>query len=544
MKKVLVIGVDGLSLELINRWKEELPNLKQIMERGIYGELQSTFPPMTSPAWNSMFSGKNPAKFGIFDWLAFPFDKERGFRIVNYCDQDSPSLWDILGGCGIKVGVVNVPTTFPPRRVNGFMVSGGLLTPLYKDVNYTFPMELKEELNKALGGYEILPLTDLNIPGKEQEYLQLFKRNIRKHVEAAKYLMLNKEWDFFTQVFFVTDSVQHYCWHHMDDTHPKHDSNQAKKYGSAIKNIYKEVDKAIGELIAKVPENTVVMIVSDHGFGSFYGYFLVNEWLREKGFLKLKRQESKLNISKIMNSIKNIAFKYFNSRLVEFFIRLFPKKFLEKFLVREQLKSRSANLIQAIDWTKTKAYGLGGVGSIFINLKGREPEGVVEASEYENVRGEIIRALYELKHPVTGVKVVDRVFKKEELYKGKYLQFAPDLMYIMDGLKYVQSTAIGNNKIWIDSQLTGGHRMEGVFMAYGRDIESGKQLNGIQIYDVTPTILHIFGIPIPKDMDGRVLTEVFEEDSELARRPVVYQEVDEHERVKKEIKKLKKRGRV
>jgi len=541
--KVFVIGIDGANLELIRKWENDLPNLRKMIREGVYGKLESTIPPATSPAWNCMFTGMNPGKLGIYDLYMFPFYRKEGIVITNYSYQDSPSVWDILSSQGKRVGIMNVPTTFPPTKVNGFMISGGLLTPFCSDTNYTYPPELKEKLNQICQGYEILPFTDLTISGKEEEFLQKFHQNVDKHLKALKYLMGEFEWDFLTYVFFVTDSVQHYFWHHLDENHPAHDKRQAAKYGGAIKEIYQKVDSAIGELKVALPAETNLIVVSDHGSGPLFKEFLINEWLRRQGLLKLKKNflDTKGIFAVALLQAKNLISKVTNSKLIELAVKVMPKSFLKRFLMREQYKYQAIQLIENVDWSKTLAYGFGSSPQIFINLKGREFEGIVEPDEYERLRRRIKDLLLQIRDPETGEKIVTAVFKKEEVYCGKHLDAAPDLLVVMGDFSYVPRAGFGRN-IWIKPRTSGAHSKYGVFIAYGPDIrKDGKELKNLVIYDITPTILHMFGLPVPKNMDGRVLIEIFEKNSEPAKRPVIYQEVvNEQERIVRKIKEIKK----
>jgi len=545
MHRVFVIGIDCANLDLILRWKDELPNLRKAIETGVHGKLKSCIPPATSPAWNCLFTGKNPGKLGIYDFLVFPFTKEDGFRVVNYSYQDSRSLWDILSDYDKKVGVVNVPTTFPPRKLNGLMVSGGLLTPLYRDVDYTFPSELKNELDRVVDGYEILPFTDLTVQGKEEEYLQKFAQNIDKQVRGLKYLMQKFDWDFFTYAFFVTDSVQHYFWHYLDETHPRYDAEQARKYGNGIKHVYKLVDAAIGELLAEIPSETNILVVSDHGSGPLYGRFLVNEWLKEKGLLKIRNIEHGLSdiLVKWLFSVKDFIYSRFNTRFIEFLISKIPRSLLSRFLFVEQWRKQGIDLIESIDWSRTKAYGLGGNGSIFINLKGRESEGIVDTKDYERVRGMITEMLHQLETP-TGEKQRVKVFRREEIYSGKHLEAAPDLLFILDDYRYAQGITIGHDTIWAPPETSGGHSLYGTFIACGPDIRQSTESQNIEIYDITPTVLHMLGVPIPDDIDGKVLSKIFNPDSEPAKKPVTREDVSEKERLDSKIRQLKRLGRI
>lgn len=521
MRRALVLGLDGGSIDLIKSWKKHLPNFRFLLENGVYGKLESTIPSSTCPAWNCMFTGKNPAKIGIFHFIQI--DKEKQPHVVNLTYQDSASLWDILSDSHLKVGIMNVPTAYPPVQVNGFMVCGGLLTLSKK--SYTFPSSLKHELNKISKQYEIVLPADVNIEGLEDEYIELYERVLTNQVNMTNYLMKRYSLDVFINVFEILDIVQHYFWAYMDRNHPEHDPAKARKYGETIKEFYKKIDDVIGEIIAEMPEDTDLMIVSDHGFGPCYGSFFMNGWLKENGFLVLKREGSKSLLARKMVSFVNFIRLNISPVILEAFLGIIPLRVISWFSFKEKAK----RFYETIDWSRTKAYEVG--NGIFINK-----EVVGSEKEYEALRDEIARKLYEIRDPKTGRRVVTEVFRKEEIYCGKHINRAPNLLYVSHFTK-----RFAEGRLYI----TGDHRLNGMFIAYGPDIKKeGIELSNMKIYDITPTILHTFGVPIPNDVDGRVLKEIFRETSDLAKRPVEYEKIDEKRRVRRTIRRLKSLGKV
>jgi predicted AlkP superfamily phosphohydrolase/phosphomutase len=226
--------------------------------------------------------------------------------------------------------------------------------------------------------------------------------------------------------------------------------------------------------------------------------------------------------------------------MIEFIVRCTPKRLLKMFLFRELYRTLSQQLIESTDWKNTKAYSLG-MGSIFINLEGREAAGIVKPEDYEKVREDIIAEFLKLNDP-QGRKPKLHVFRKEEVYWGKHLDSAPDLFFFVEG--YPPLTGLKGGKIWNRAPYSGAHSQYGTFIAYGSQIKKGLEVEKAKIYDITPTVLHLMGLAIPEDIDGRVLAEIFEDDSEAARRPVAHQEVIEKERVRDRIKELKRRGKV
>jgi len=327
----------------------------------------------------------------------------------------------------------------------------------------------------------------------------------------------------------------------MDTGHPKHVNNS--EYKDVIKDFYKRIDDAIGTLINEIPKGTNILIVSDHGFGPAYGSFLVNEWLEENGFLRFQARVHHKRIDAGLREVRNLLLPRLNPKLVRLVARAIPEKLGKKLSTTGETKDQTLEMVKSINWAETKAYGIGAVHGIFVNLKGRQPRGIVETGrEYEEVRDKIIEKLSKVVYPATGRSVDFQIFKKEKIYHGQCVDLAPDISVLWN--KYYLASHRGESQ-WGESTTSGTHARQGVFMAYGPDVKKeGLRLDGLKIYDIAPTILHIFGLPVPDDMDGRVLSEIFKPGSEPAKRPVVYEKVSEKKRVKEKISQLKTSGRI
>ncbi len=543
MSRLFIFGIDGASFKLLEKWQDELPNLKKLKEKGVWGELESTFPPVTCPAWPAMFTGKNPAKLGMYDFLKYQADREQAFGLNTSLDYASSAVWTILNKHGKKVGLLNVATTFPPQKIDSFLICG-IGSPALDALkaSYTYPPELKKTLDEVVGGYEIIPLLEMLIPNIEEKCIKAFDELLKKREKAASYLMDNFPWDLFVCVFFALDSIQHYFWHHMDE---KHIRQGKPKYRDVIKEFYIKVDGAIGRLLEKIPEDTNILVVSDHGFGPIHKWFAINRWLENNGFLKFKEKIHLSRTTHLLHQTRNFFLAHLPQSMTRMIAKALPRAITKKLADLKTEKEDMLSVYRSIDWSKTKAYGLGKVGMIYINLKGREPGGIVEpGEEYERVRDEIIAKLKKIIDPETGRPVNIKVYKKEELYSGRYFKAAPDILYQME--KYYQTNSLRYKSEWGEPPFSGWHLREGIFIAHGPEIkESGERLEGLRIYDIAPTILHLFGLPIPKDADGRVLKEIFREESEPASREVIYQEIDEEkERIRSKVRELKKLSRL
>lgn len=522
--RVFAVGLDGATLDLIRPWAAEgkLPTFARLMEQGSYGMLRSTIPPVTGPAWASFMTGRNPGKHGVGDFMhRTPGGYDR--TPIDSTSIKAEPFWVTASRRGKKVGILSVPVTYPPYEVNGFLVSG-LLTPR-GSASFTYPEALAQELDQAVGGYRV-NLDHFYARGKADSFLDDVRALVDVRTRAAQYLLSRYEWDFFMLHYIVTDWVQHFLWHCMDPTHPRYDEVEARAYGNAISEIYQRVDRALGEFVDGLGQDTVVLVMSDHGFGPFYKYIYLNNWLLEKKLLSLK--------GGVATRLKHALFSMHvtPSSLYTMLDRLGLVRAAFKASKQQRHDLLSAFFLswRDIDWAKTKAYSFGNVGQIFINLRGREPQGIVEpGQEYEKLREEIISELAELRDPETGAQLAEHIYRREEVYSGEQVRELPDILLLPLNMEYGAtglSAFVSNRVVAPSFAYSGSHRMEGVFMLSGQGVKPGLFVQGAQIVDMAPTILHLLGLAVPRDMDGRVLTEVLQ-DELVSSRPVCYE--DEHE---------------
>ncbi|MDF2957307.1 MAG: putative phosphohydrolase or phosphomutase [Candidatus Alkanophagales archaeon MCA70_species_1] len=490
--RVLMVGLDGACMDLIRRWASEgeLPAFRELLEEGTHGRLESVVPTQTIPAWNCLATGKNPGKIGCFGFLQKAYGSYE-FRLSAAMTRRERDIWDILSEHGKRVLVLNAPNVLYAYEVNGRMVAG----PLYVSGDVlTYPSEFAETLRRL--GYEwdisdlrtLLTLSDRELSRRLSE--------ITRRQFGAFLRMLDDGWDFGFIVLSELDRAQHRFW----GDEP------------LVLRHYQNVDRCLHRLLRRLDSDTALLIVSDHGFGSNERVFLVNEWLKRRGLLTPRREPL---LTRVIAPFREPLSKLYS---------LPP---LRQVWIKLSLRTAGTQ----INWERTKAFSYGTWGPIYINLRGREPQGVVEASEYERLRDEIIEGLRELS--VTA-------YRREELYSGEYLHLAPDIVVQTDDYVHGISSRIGYNKDFIRDS-GGNHRKDnGTFIAWGPDIKRGFGIRArARIYDVAPTILHMFGLPLPADMDGRVLREIFE--GELATRGIKYERIREsvRERVKR-LKKMKK----
>jgi predicted AlkP superfamily phosphohydrolase/phosphomutase len=516
--QVVVVGLDSASFDVIGPWLKtgKLPNLQKLIAEGVSGKLRSTIHPMSGPAWASFMTGKNPGKHGIFDWTRH-IDGNYEASLVNSTSLCGKTLWEIVNEAGFTTGVVNVPLTYPPYAVDGYLVSG-LLTPSSKS-DFVFPPHMADELHRATDGY-VIHGQEWYVEGKEEACIEGSLTTLEKRGRVVVHLLRTHPCDLNVFVFTETDSIQHRFWKYMDPDFPGYKPEYAR-HADAVLRVFRKADTILGEILAHLPKDAAVIVMSDHGAGPLYKLIFINRWLMHLGLLKLKnsrvtRFKCWLVENKVLLRGYNILNKIGFSNLYLRIPRSRRNQVVSSFLTTDD-----------IDWSRTQAYATGDFGQIRINLHGREPEGIVSpGEEYEELVEFITKKLYELEDPETGERIVDKVYRKGEIYSGECLELAPDLLFVAYEYAYISSKHFGfeESDLMVRSAYanSGNHRQDGIFIAYERGIKRGEIAQGARIIDIAPTVLYLMGIPIPEDMDGRVLTEIFDE-TYLIDHPVQWQ---------------------
>ncbi|MCK4731121.1 MAG: alkaline phosphatase family protein [Methanophagales archaeon] len=538
-QKGYVLGIDGATFRIIAPLIKEgsLPNFERVMKEGVYGTLRSTIPPLSGPAWTSFMTGMEPSNHGIFD---FVLKKPNSYKTyyANFRHIKGETFWNILGNYGKKVIIQNIMVTYPPSPVNGYLITGGL-TPSGRD--YTYPKSLANEIESKFGKYPHLPVGGINVAKDgERKYIEIFYKNMEKRAEITKYLMKKKPWDLFVVMFEAADSLQHEFWKYIDNQHPRYEIIEDEFIRDAIPNFYKKMDEFLGELLNELDDHTTLFIMSDHGFGRLKKYIVVNNFLINIGMLKLKRG-IKTKVKKFIYD-HNIDLKTLYDLSKKRGFTSIASKFRGG--KTEDTLNKLFLSVEDIDWSRTKAFSVGTGGHIYINLQGKEPEGVVDSNDYESIVYEIVEELKDFVDPETGEKVVEVVYTKTDVCNGKFSDLAPDISFIpKEGYATLHREQFVSSSLFIESPNSGYHRRDGIFIAYGYGVVKSR-MKKADIFDIAPTILHLFGLPIPKEMDGRVLKETFEDDSELAKKEIVYQVDYERKHLKEKVANLRKLGKI
>lgn len=457
-RKVLVIGLDSAPPDLVfEEWLDRLDNLRDLIKRGFHGEIESTVPPITIPAWTSFATGKNPGKLGFFGFRNRTVGSYDDIWIANAAAVKEDTLWDLVSREGKKVITLGVPQTYPPKPVNGLMVSGFLAPDTEHD--YTYPSELKDEIRALVGDY-LLDVDNFRTEDKESLLKSIYLMTERRF-DLAAHLMSRYPWDLFMLVEIGPDRIHHGFWKYLDPEHRKF--VPGSEYKDAIRDYYIYLDREVGELLDLIDKETVVVVVSDHGAKRMDGCININDWLIQEGYLTLKSRPASV-------------------------IRFDPGQ---------------------VDWENTLAWGWGGYyGRLFLNVKGRESLGVVQPGEYEGVREDIAHRLRAIEDE-NGRCIGTRVFKPQEVYQGPHIEKAPDLIIYFGDLSWRSTDSVGHPSIHSFETELGPdeavHDEYGIFIVYDPRREGGRRLEGLRLVDGAPTILSLMGLRVPDDMDGGVI---------------------------------------
>lgn len=515
MTKVFVFGLDGATFDYMMPWIESghLPTMEKLLSHGTSGTLQSTFLPTTAMAWPSMLTGKNAGKHGIFDFRQREDDSYDLLPSITR-NIDGDPLHHYLSRRGLRVGMVNVPMTYPPAPVNGMLISG-FTTPRDAET-WCFPDSLPNELDAAGTPYPMHLLHDLvhmkrqhRGQGKIDQYIRSWGTFTNAQAEAVCQLLERDPYDFFMIVFSSTDHINHHT--------PEVDH---------IRRIYEQVDRAMGRILKELDDETTVLVVSDHGSAPLEQYIVLNRFLEDHNLIEF-RPEIAAHFVKLLAS--RLVWRY-RSEAAQLWRRL-PQGLRQ--LISWPLLQYDERLrygYDNIDWQRTRAYANSGIGTLFVNLKGREPQGIVApGDEYEAIRDQLIDGLLSLRNPKTNKPLIDEALRAEEVFHGPHMDSAPDVVFTRRNPRHRAVTGFGSDPVFRPSRRDDGtsveygyHTREGILIATGPRLKAGSHIEGADIHDIAPTVLHILGLPVPTDMDGKVLLDLFDRPQS-----VTYTEPDE-----------------
>ncbi len=516
MGRVVVIGIDSATLDLIEPYVAagHLPHIARLLRNGVYAPMRSTLPVMSPPAWTSMISGQNPGKHGIYDFIRFIPGTYR-IQATRSDQTNYRTVFDLASLHNRRVLAVNIPLTYPPRPVHGTMISGPIVPG--RGV-FTHPSDVSQKL--VSNGYR--QEVDMKYTrGEDAAYLEEIRNVTSSQVQTCMWLMQREPWDIAMIVLRGVDEVMGFMWHHIDPQHPWHDPIAAQEFGDAILDIHQRIDHAVGALIGLAGPDATVALVSDHGGGPCYKEVFLNVWLEQQGWLVRKRHHPLDALRRNVQQRVGLTREHIAPRLDTpwaWAIRnRIPLK-LQHALVPEQ---QTPTLSDSVDWSRTRAYSMGNIGQIYLNLRGREAQGIVDPDrEREMLLDQLTHELFQLTDE--GQPVIDAVYRSDEIYHGPYADKGPDLNILMRGMTYITQSwreMAGNQLFAPPGSYSGTHRLHGLMALQGPHIAPLGRQNEVQIADIAPTLMWLLGLPIPDDLDGSLLTPFIRPDALAAHPP-------------------------
>ncbi|MCL4303440.1 MAG: alkaline phosphatase family protein [Anaerolineae bacterium] len=522
--KLLVLGLDGATFNIIKPMiaNGELPNLAALMAEGTHGELTSTIPPITPAAWASFMTGTNPGQHGILNFLVYnPLKYNLEAKTVSATSLAGLTFWDVMGKVGYRVAVITVPLTYPVWPINGYMVPGNPCPDEAK--NNVYPAEFAAELSRPYTFPSWFWST-----GTNDEFFHKGIEMDASRTDLMARLIEEKQINAAVIVLGATDRAVHAFWRYHD---PEFGATlgipEEKDFSDAIRQTYRAEDENIGKLLKYVQDDTLVMVVSDHGGGpAAVKHFHVNAWLQELGLLRPKQGGGKAVVGALQVSLSAVR-RRLGTRLVKQIMGKLPTK------VTEQARGLSKNVAQ-IDWLATQAFDFPmypPIEGIELNVIGRQPKGIVQPGQaYEKLRDYILEQAELLTDPDTGERIIRRAQRREEVYSGERMELMPDIVLFLNE-KYMGGHEINLPLVTpvhkkVLERVNGQHQMEGVLIArHNRIIKKGCTIEGARLMDVPPTILYALDLPVPARMDGVVLKDLFTSEH-LAEKPVLFSKDD------------------
>jgi predicted AlkP superfamily phosphohydrolase/phosphomutase len=498
MPDVLIIGLDGATWRVLEPLARSgrMPHLGRLMARGTWGTLRSTVPALTLPAWSSFMTGKNPGAHGVFGFRRFRPDGYDTGGLANASDLRAATLWDVAGRHGKRVGVVNVPPSYPLRPVNGFLVSCMLTPP---GERFTEPPEVAEELGDY--GIDVPPPSGLregesDYAARAIAYLEAMRTQTARRAEAVLRVGARRPVDLLCVVFYAPDRVQHYFWQYLEGQGTD-DTVRAR-----VQAVYEELDDAVGRLVEAAGPEASVVVLSDHGFGAKPAHSVrINRWLAQEGLLSQR-------------SFWTIRRKVIRSVL--------PERLRERY---DDVDHILVNRAKSRAWSETIFTGTAG---IWIHVAGRYPLGcVAPGAEYEAVRSRIVDGLRALTDG-GGRRIFGTVERREDLYHGPFVAEAPDVVAVCaDGFGVVFESLrreLRHPELlgpFEELGYTGSHDPDGIYLFAGPSIGVLGAHQEYPIESIAPTVLHLLGLPVPRSMEGAVCTSVLRPEA-LRDRPVQF----------------------
>ena len=510
-RKIFVVSLDGATFDVLLPLMRQgyMPNLARMMEKGLSAKLESVIPPVTGPAWTSFMTGKNPSKHGIFEFSRFD-EQDYDWKLNNSQYIRGKTLWQILTEHGKRSIVLNLPYTYPPYEINGLMVCGWDAPSV--QTNFTFPSELGKKILERIPDYssthDVWLWKYISI-GSNVQFNSFVDKQIlgfQREVELASHFLDTEQWDVFMAHFQQTDWLQHKVWSYIAKAcaEPSNKSPRLEK----VRDCYRQFDRLVGILLDKVQKhNPIEIILSDHGFGQDRGNICINYFLSQWGYLFLSNQNEK-PFSDLFRKSKYPSVRLAYTALAKAKHRILDARKYKTWAAYVHGNTEQKRL--PIDWSRTKIALVTGseTGFVYVNVKGRGPLGNVEPGpEYESLVSHVIAKLQELRHPRTRERLLTRVARGRDVYPevGEGI-LLPDIVLIGS---HGYGFSLRVSDVIPEILPEGCHRPQGVLFMKGEGLNPRMTDFNPRLIDMAPTILHLLGLPVPRDMDGRVLEEIW-----------------------------------
>lgn len=452
--KILVIGLDCAAPALLFG-DERLTNFRRLMAGGCYGRLESVIPPITIPAWQCMVTSQDPGSLGVYGFRNRADHSYSKLSIANSRSFKAMTIWDHLALEGKKAVLIGVPPSFPPRKVNGICV-GCFMTPSV-DEEYTHPASVKEEIRSLVGEY-LVDVKGFRTDDKQWLRDQIFEMS-RKQFTVVRHYLEHADWDYFHFVNIALDRVHHGFWKYMDPRHPEYEPGS--EFENVIADFYLHLDEELGRILELLDGDTAVLVVSDHGAQALQGGFCVNEWLVSEGLLVLEDYPGEVTPFGKLN----------------------------------------------VDWSRTKVWSEGGYyARVFFNVKGREPQGTIDADAYEHFRDEM-KAKFEATTGPDGKPLGTLAFVPDEIYK-EVRNVAPDLVVHFGALDWRSIGGVGYKGVFHLRENDSGpddcnHAQFGAFILAAPNVPELGEIAGARLLDIAPSLMEVAGHEIPESFQGR-----------------------------------------
>jgi predicted AlkP superfamily phosphohydrolase/phosphomutase len=490
MTRVLIIGWDGADWRILDPLLNAgaLPNLAGLIARGGRANLRSTLPTHSWTAWPSFLTGVEPADHGVFDIFESRGGGGKQYPVSFRSIRERTFLAD-LTDAGVETVMLNVPLTFPPPDIKGKLVAGGVLP---KRRPYTHPASLAEDLEAAGTPYPINGMSWTTFHNRPRPFLEEVRRFVTARQQATEHILDTTDWQVACAVFVATDRIHHCLVKYLSPDHPDYERLSTEPLAEEIRDVYRLLDTGLGRLVARTGPDDLVLFMSDHGSQPTVGNMNMDRLLEQFGFLEFSASQAVLG------------------RLQAGPLRGMARKVYDKLGLHGKV-----SLPTAVNWAKTRAYtSVRSTGEgISVNLAGRELGGTVEPIHFERVRDEVAERVAAFTDPATGRHPVARIWRREELFKGRFAEDAPDLV-----LEPAPLYSLTHAKAAIEPAgwACGDHRLDGVLAAAGPDVDRGALPETARLVDLAPTILAAVGAPAGVRHSGTVLASVVGEGAAAA----------------------------